>query len=128
MIVQAFTDIRETPLPVTTGNIYGMNDLTNTAQIAMGFGSKVFRGDEQGIWLGAKTFATAPFSVSMEGAVVATSLTLSGYLTNAGTDQSFTGSINAGASNVKIDGANKRILINDGTNDRVLIGYDSGGF
>jgi len=31
-------------------------------------------------------------------------------------------------ANVKIDGVNKRILINDGTNDRILIGYQSGGF
>jgi len=31
-------------------------------------------------------------------------------------------------SNIKIDGANKYIIINDGTDDRVLIGYDSGGF
>ena len=37
-------------------------------------------------------------------------------------------SIIVGDNNVTIDGANKRILINDGTNDRVLIGYDSGGF
>jgi len=36
--------------------------------------------------------------------------------------------INVGESNVKIDGANKRILINDGTNDRILIGYQLNGF
>jgi hypothetical protein len=33
-----------------------------------------------------------------------------------------------GDTNVIIDGANRRILISDGTNDRVLIGYQSGGF
>ena len=31
-------------------------------------------------------------------------------------------------SNVKIDGTNKKITINDGSNDRILIGYQSGGF
>lgn len=36
--------------------------------------------------------------------------------------------MNLGVSNVKLDGANKRVVINDGTNDRILIGYDSGGF
>lgn len=36
--------------------------------------------------------------------------------------------INVGDGNVKIDGANKRIIINDGSNDRILIGYQSGGF
>jgi len=33
-----------------------------------------------------------------------------------------------GDTNVIIDGANRRILISDGTNDRVLIGYQAGGF
>jgi len=36
--------------------------------------------------------------------------------------------ITIGNDNVKFDGANKRIIINDGTDDRVLIGFDSGGF
>lgn len=31
--------------------------------------------------------------------------------------------IKVGNTNVLIDGANKRIIISDGTNDRVLIGY-----
>jgi hypothetical protein len=29
---------------------------------------------------------------------------------------------------VKLEGTNNRIIINDGTNDRILIGYQSGGF
>jgi len=36
--------------------------------------------------------------------------------------------VDVGEGNVKIDGANKRILINDGTDDRILMGYQSGGF
>ena len=36
--------------------------------------------------------------------------------------------LNVGSGNVKIDGANERILINDGTNDRVLIGKAAGLF
>lgn len=36
--------------------------------------------------------------------------------------------LNIGNGNVKIDGANKRIIVNDGTNDRVLMGYLSGKF
>jgi len=35
---------------------------------------------------------------------------------------------NLGSSSVILDGANKRIIVNDGTNDRVLIGYLSGKF
>jgi hypothetical protein len=36
--------------------------------------------------------------------------------------------MNVGGSNVKIDGENTRIIINDGTNDRVLLGYLAGAF
>lgn len=36
--------------------------------------------------------------------------------------------VTVGDSNIVLDGTNKRILINDGTYDRVLIGYDEGGF
>ena len=49
-------------------------------------------------------------------------------LLKAGSSQNLTGDIQVGTGNVKIDGANKRIIINDGTNDRILIGYQSGGF
>lgn len=33
-----------------------------------------------------------------------------------------------GDASVRIDNANRRIIINDGDNDRVLLGYDAGGF
>ena len=49
-------------------------------------------------------------------------------LLKAGSSQTLSGDIQVGGANVKIDGANGRILINDGTNDRILIGYQSGGF
>ena len=39
-----------------------------------------------------------------------------------------TGSVVVGNNQVIIDGANKRIVVNDGSDDRVLIGYQSGGF
>lgn len=35
---------------------------------------------------------------------------------------------NKGAGSVLIDGQNNRIIINDGTYDRILIGYQEGGF
>lgn len=49
-------------------------------------------------------------------------------LLKAGSTQNLTGDIQVGDGNVKIDGANKRIIISDGTYARVLIGYQSGGF
>lgn len=36
--------------------------------------------------------------------------------------------INLGVSNIKIDGGNRRITINDGTNDIIVLGYLPGGF
>lgn len=93
-----------------------------------GYGDAVFGADVNGIWLGAADFVDAPFKVDMEGNMTATSLDLSAYVSKAGTDQTLTGDIKVGNGNVKIDGANKRILINDGSCDIILIGYQSGGF
>jgi hypothetical protein len=36
--------------------------------------------------------------------------------------------ISVGEANIKIDGTNRRITVNDGTNDRILIGKQTGGF
>ena len=38
------------------------------------------------------------------------------------------GVIYVGSTNIKLDGQNKRIVINDGSDDRILIGYDQEGF
>ena len=38
------------------------------------------------------------------------------------------GAVIVGNNSVIIDGANKRILVNDGSNDIILLGYQSGGF
>jgi len=38
------------------------------------------------------------------------------------------GATKSGGGYVRLDSSNKRIVINDGENDRVLIGYQSGGF
>ena len=49
-------------------------------------------------------------------------------LLKSGASQTLTGDFSLNDANVKIDGANARILINDGSNDRILIGKDTGGF
>jgi hypothetical protein len=49
-------------------------------------------------------------------------------LLKASSGQTLSGTIEVGEANVKIDGANKRIVINDGVRDIILIGYQSGGF
>lgn len=57
------------------------NDFLNAVKsLQVGFGSQVLRIDRGGLWLGAADFASAPFSVDMQGNMTATSLDLSGYL------------------------------------------------
>lgn len=51
--------------------------------------------------------------------------TVSANKISAGT---LTVAVELGTGNIILDGANKQILINDGTNDRILIGYQAGGF
>lgn len=120
-------DISLKPLPRTEG-IAGLDDLRRVGAIEIGTGTRAFKADQSGIWLGANKFTDAPFSVTMAGALVASSATFTQYLSKAGTTQALTGDINLNDANVKIDGANKRIIINDGSDDRILIGYQSGGF
>lgn len=152
MIVNAFNDVPD--YNIQTNVTYG-KDTLNVAAMNVGFGNTCFKSDDQGIWLGAEKFATAPFRVNMAGALVATSATISGYASdtdlstlegtvtdlsgdltdlsgNALVKDSITqilaGKIIVGDSKITIDGVNKRIIINDGTYDRILIGYQSGGF
>ena len=127
IIEDAFNDITAKKLPRTQG-IGGLSDLRSIAALQVGVGSRAVKSDESGLWLGANKFVDAPFSVDMQGNLVASSATFSAYISKAGTSQALTGDFNLNDANVKIDGANKRILINDGTNDRILIGYQSGGF
>lgn len=58
--------------------------LTNVKQLSVGFGSRVFRVDRDGMWAGAETFAAAPWSVDWDGNMVAASLTISGYIPTGG--------------------------------------------
>lgn len=115
--------MQERPLAQSMG---GLSMYSNSFK--RGYGDKVMGNDENGFWLGAADFGDAPFRVDYEGNVIATTLSLSDYLTKTDTSQNLTGSINVGAGNVVVDGVNKRILINDGTNNRVLMGFQSGGF
>ncbi len=75
-------------------------------KIIRGYGNKIFGQSSLGIWLGSADFADAPFSVDMEGNIVASKLNLNSYLSKDGTEQVLGGSI----------------VINDGSNDIVLIG------
>ena len=59
------------------GDISGATG-TFTSEIAIGSGNNIFKADNNGIYLGDATFASAPFRVSMAGALTATSVTITG--------------------------------------------------
>jgi hypothetical protein len=80
----------------------GGQNLGNLNTLSVGFGTQVLRSDKSGFWLGAATFALAPFSVSMAGVITSKSSVSSTVMT--------------------IDGVNGRMLWNDGTNNRIVIG------
>lgn len=67
---------------ITAGTLAGVT-------VSIGSGNAIFKADSNGIYLGNATFASAPFRVTMAGAVTASSLTL----TNAsvGSGSSYTG-------------------------------------
>lgn len=79
-IITPYTDV---PFAELVGEPQ-QEDLTKVRSFQAGFGSKVLRVDKQGLWLGAATFATAPFKVDMLGNVTASSITISGYIPTGG--------------------------------------------
>lgn len=68
----------------------------------VGSGAIGFKVDQSGIYLGGNTFAASPFSVSMAGVILSKSIVSGTY--------------------IQIDGGNARIVGNDGTTNRLVIG------
>ena len=72
--------------------------LNNVKNLQVGQGSKVFRMDRRGFWLGAEEPASAPFTVDMDGNVTLTSITtLTGF-----TDQDLT-SVSLPTNGIRVD-------------------------
>ena len=59
----------------------GRLSLPNLSDIQVGRGTQLFGVDDDGLWLGAAVWASAPFRVSMAGALTATSVTITGMVT-----------------------------------------------
>jgi len=72
MIVKVFNEVPLQPFK-PTGDVYGTSKLDNISSMQIGVGTRSFKAGEEGIFLGGKTFATAPFSVDMQGNLIATS-------------------------------------------------------
>jgi hypothetical protein len=84
---------------------YDKSAATTTFQgiVSIGSGNAIFKADSNGIYLGNATFASAPFSVDMVGALKATSATITGAIT-AGAGSSLPATYLSG--NVDLDNTN----------------------
>ncbi len=76
-------------------NIVPTQQRINGGNLVIGEGNNVLKADDNGLYLGNKLFANAPFRVDPQGNVVANSLTLVGGSVSYG-KTSFTDSTNAG--------------------------------
>lgn len=88
-------------------------------------------------WGDFEDYASATIKISSAGASFLSGATISGNITaGSGSNIPFdkvtaannSNTLGLGGSNVQLKGGVPAIILNDGTYDRVLIGYDSGGF
>jgi hypothetical protein len=79
--------------------------------IRIGSGDSILVISAKGMWFGNAELASAKFNVDLDGVGNIASVFTVG-----------------GVNNIKIDGVEKRIMINDGTYDRVLLGKLAGKF
>jgi len=94
-IIDPFVNIPYAELQPATNENAGGVFLSDLRTASVGYGDKVFRVDNQGMWFGAPTFAAAPFSVSVAGDVTASSITITGGTVKYG-KTSFSDSTHAG--------------------------------
>lgn len=73
-IESAYVNIPDVSLPDPLESTrFGQDIMREIQELQVGYGSKVMRVDQSGLWLGGETFATATFSVDMDGNVIAES-------------------------------------------------------
>ena len=93
--------------------------VTGTSNVSLGTGASILKANStDGIWLGNGTFASAPFSVSLAGAIKGTSGTIGGW--NLSSTVLRDGASDA-ASNVLIDSANNLIRLGPTTGDYLTV-------
>lgn len=81
-VLNPFTDIPEKA--IIPSAFWGSQVMENTKSIQAGAGNTAFKVDPDGMWMGADTFALAPFRVDMTGHVWATNIDLNQYVANGG--------------------------------------------
>lgn len=105
--LNVFNDVPTISEPTAVQEVAGQSVLSAVGGLNIGAGSQAIRADPySGFWVGAKTFADAPFSVDLNGNITASTLNLSNYISKSDTNQYLTGSI----------------VIRDGTTPAIFIG------
>lgn len=99
---------------VTAGSMSGVT-------MSIGSLNSIFKADANGIYLGNATFASAPFRVSMAGALVATSATITGAIQSGST---ITGSTVTGGT-IQTASSGQRVMM-DGSSNQLKIYNDDG--
>lgn len=66
--------------PVDSGSRFGSDIMRAVKEFQVGSGDLSFNANQSGIWLGGKTFGTAPFAVDMHGVLYASAAVITGYL------------------------------------------------
>lgn len=84
MADSVFLDINELGWPQPTYQQNGLATFENLSSLQVGIGTQSWKADQSGIWLGGKTFSTAPFSVTMSGILRATGAVISGFIAVGG--------------------------------------------
>lgn len=107
-------------LSATTGNIGGFT-LSSSALYAGTGATRIGLDTSSGIYLGATTFGASPFSVSLAGALNATSGTIGGWDMTSSLLRSATS-----GARVELNKGDNRISIFDATNEKVVMGYLNG--
>lgn len=80
-LIKPYSSVPYLPLnDVELESRHGAQFFSNVKQLSVGFGSRVFRIDRDGMWAGAETFASAPWSVDWDGNMIANSVSLTGFL------------------------------------------------
>lgn len=77
-------DIAFADFAIESGSRFGSDILRAVKEFQVGSGATSFNANESGIWLGAKRFSDAPFSVDMAGNTKITGLVVTGGTINFG--------------------------------------------
>lgn len=141
--INPFNDVPTIQEPNSVQQVGGMDYLSSPSGLMIGAGGQAIKADPfSGFWVGGRTFATAPFSVDLNGNVILNSATILGYasdaditavegditslegsvLTKASTTQILSGVIKLGGDNLIMDGANVQIRMADASNTRLMLG------